>query len=321
MMRQTRSSAARAVAPITPSPPPRKKQRVVKHAPSSSSSQPKVEQDTILALASNLTDTRKKVQKLISARIPNASNLKTKTGWCLVDGLTHCMRASNGILSNLIEKHGPPEFYCKYIESSGQMSTQGSDNDGYRSFRSLCRIVTGQQLAGSAAAAIWKRLLVVFCASKNGQSNLTPKGVLSIVENGDIEKDLRAPAGISKAKCKSIIALAEAFHEGELSDDFLYTASDVEISQKLQKVKGIGPWSVDMFLFFECHKKDILPINDLAVRRATAKLFNVKGKAKGGGLCEKKDKDLIESLHQPFAPYRSISTYYMYRIIDDMKTQ
>jgi DNA-3-methyladenine glycosylase II len=101
-----------------------------------------------------------------------------------------------------------------------------------------------------------------------------------------------------------------------LSDDILASASDEEASQKLQNVQGIGPWSVFMFLLFECHRKDILPIGDLVVRKGTAKLWKVKGKANNGGLCPTKDKDLLESLHDPFAPYRSISSYYMYKLVD-----
>ena len=173
-----------------------------------------------------------------------------------------------------------------------------------------------KQLAGAAAVTIWERFLAVVDSSKNDTTNLTPKAILSLVRNGSIEEDLRAPAGLSNAKCKCIIALSEAFEGGELSDDILKTASDEEVSKKLENVKGIGPWSVDMFLMFESHRPNILPIGDLAIRKGTGKLWKVKGKGKNGSICAKKDKHLIESLHEPFSPYRSISSYYMYKMMD-----
>jgi len=158
---------------------------------------------------------------------------------------------------------------------------------------------------------------MVVGASKNDTTNLTPQAILSIVRNGNIEEDLRAPAGLSNAKCRCIIALSEAFEGGELSDDILKSSSDEEVSKKLQNVKGIGPWSVDMFLLFESHRKNILPLGDLAIRNGTAKLWKVKGKGRNGKMCAQKDKDLIESLHEPFSPYRSISSYYMYQLVDE----
>ena len=259
------------------------------------------------------------IRQLILSHIPGASdNISTTTldGWCLVDALSHCAAASNGILRDLILMHGPPQFYLKYFET-GKTNTRGSCEDGYQSFRSLCRIVASQQLAGSAAVTIWERFLAVVGASKDDTTNLTPQAILSLVrKNGNIEEDLRAPAGLSNAKCKCIIALSEAFEGGELSDDILKSASDEEVSKKLENVKGIGPWSVDMFLMFESHRPNILPIGDLAVRNGTGTLWSVKGKGKNGSLCSKKDKHLIERLHEPFSPYRSISSYYMYKMVD-----
>mmetsp|Transcript_4686 Transcript_4686/g.7634 ORF Transcript_4686/g.7634 Transcript_4686/m.7634 type:complete len:321 (-) Transcript_4686:871-1833(-) len=316
MMRQTRAStmAARAAAAsVTPS--PTKKQKV--HNASVPSPQAQVERRTLFPVKDS-TITREEIRQLIRSHIPNAAdNISTKTmdGWCLVDALLHCATASNGMLKDLILKNGPPKCYLKYFET-GKTSTRGRCDDGYQSFRSLCRIVAGQQLAGSTASAIWERFLAVVGASKNDATSLTPQAILSIVRNGNVEDDLRAPAGISNAKCRCIIALSEAFEGGELSDDILKSASDEEVSQKLQNVKGIGPWSVDMFLLFESHRKNVLPIGDLAVRNGTAKLWKVKGKGKNGKMCAKKDKHLIESLHEPFSPYRSISSYYMYQLVD-----
>lgn len=244
----------------------------------------------------------------------------------LVDGLTHCATASNGILLPLIKEHGPPQFYLDHIiknrvtssstEDDDAQSNASNISDNYQSFRSLCRIVSGQQLAGNAAKTIWRRLLQVVDATEEDTSNLTPEQILIIVENGDMETDLRAPAGLSNAKCNCIVTIATNFQDGTLSDNILLggEVADDEVRSLLLDIKGLGPWSVDMFLLFQVHRSNILPIGDLAFRNGTRNMWGVTGKAKGGGLCQKKDRQVMEGCHQPFAPYRSISSYYMYKI-------
>ncbi|MGK3734053.1 MAG: 3-methyladenine DNA glycosylase/8-oxoguanine DNA glycosylase [Bacillariaceae sp.] len=289
----------------------------------------------------------------------NNINTNTLGGWCLIDGLTHCASVSGGILAPAIKKYGPPSFYIDHLQKINKISSvdggSGGDEDPncsvyvssdysstlnskdkYRSFRDLCRIVSGQQLAGAAAKTIYSRLLSVVGGSGGGaekddddnntMSTLTPEGILSIIREGDMETDLRAPAGLSKAKCNCIVEIARNFQNGTLSDEFLLgndenssnsaNNNDDEIRSRLLDIKGLGPWSVDMFLLFQCHRSNILPIGDLAVRNGTSKLWNVKGSAKKGGLCQKKDADKIKDLHEPFAPYRSISSYYMYKCLD-----
>ena len=288
----------------------------------------------------------------------NTINTTTLGGWCLIEGLTHCASVSGGILAPVIKKYGPPVFYLDHLQKVNQSASSvgGGDEDpncsvyvssdtstrtptdNYHSFRVLCRIVSGQQLTGPVAKTIYSRLVSVVGGRGDGgaemddddttTSMLTPEGVLSILQNGDMETDLRAPAGLSKAKCRCIVEIARNFQNGTLSNEFLLGSGeenrsshaaknkDEEIRSRLLDIKGLGPWSVDMFLLFHGHRSNILPIGDLAVRNGTSKLWNVKGKAKNGGLCPKKDADKIKDLHEPFAPYRSISSCYMYKCLD-----
>ncbi|KAL7543284.1 hypothetical protein ACHAWF_007357 [Thalassiosira exigua] len=301
-------------AAVTPS-PPRKKARALHNSSTKSREM-------------SFSEIREEMLCLIHSRLvtpdeegsgSNRADIETGTlgGWCLVDGLTHCATKSDDVL-NLIREHGPPNFYMEHLKSKNRPSCMNGSSDfvgDYESFRSLCRIVAGQQLAGNAAKTIWCRLLNVVSASEENASNLTPERVLSIVESGDIEADLRAPAGLSKAKCNCIVAIATSFRDGNLSDKFLLggEATDDEVRSRLLSIKGLGPWSVDMFLLFQCHRSNILPIGDLAFRNGTSKLWNVKGHAKGGGLCPKKDEQLVKDMHSSFTPYRSISSYYMYK--------
>ncbi|KAL7536432.1 hypothetical protein ACHAXR_007156 [Thalassiosira sp. AJA248-18] len=309
---QTRSACEAEVASkaaVTPS-PPRKK------AKTQNLSRCNIECEFSFLEKDSVRDQMRSIvlSRLNSSKYVDSDQVDTNTlgGWSLIDGLTHCAVASNGILLPLIKEHGPPQFYIEHIQKK---IIVGSDK--FQSFRSLCRIVSGQQLAGSAAKTIWRRLLnVVDATEEKNASNLTPDRILAIVKNGDVEADLRAPAGLSNAKCNCIVAIAESFREGSLSDNFLLggESTDEDVRSRLLGIKGLGPWSVDMFLLFQCYRPNILPTGDLAFRNGTSNLWSVKGRGKGGQLCQKKDDRTMKDLHAPFAPFRSISSYYMYKI-------
>jgi len=162
---------------------------------------------------------------------------------------------------------------------------------------------------------------------------INPSIILKMIGNGDdwdlVESQLRKPVGLSKAKVRSIIDLAKFYERGDLSDDLLLynqgpssnmssnTESSIEqIKSRLLKVKGIGPWTCDMFLMFHSHSSNILPMGDLGIRKGSTIFFGVKGKGKNGTLCEKKDHELLKSLHEPFQPYRSLSSFYMWKCAD-----
>ena len=312
-------------------------------APSSSQSK---------ATSSTSATTRESIRRLVESHIVGEVdgsyvNLKSKVdtttlgGWCLVDALLHCAEASNGVLSPLILKHGPPNFYLDHIrekynsvEDENEAGTSSSTTaEDYPSFRALCRTVAGQQLAGAAAETIWRRLVETVAENTNQVSEpsfsslqfFTPEALLSVVENMDtkgnksfVQEDyekLRKSAGLSRAKCDCILAIARSFQAGSLSEAFLTEPNNDEtIRERLLSIKGLGPWSVDMFLMFRCHRSNILPIGDLALRNGTAVLWKANR-----SFCAKKDAAVIAKYHSPFEPYRSISSYYMYKVADSTK--
>jgi len=264
---------------------------------------------------------------------------RTLHGWCLVDALVHCGNASNGILAPLILEHGPPGIYMDHIldkyktarETKGRETenTESKSLEDYPSFRALCRTVAGQQLAGKAAVSIWRRLVGVVTGTtedgNNGDPSLstlqsfTPETVLAVVEDSDDTEILRKPAGLSRAKCDCILAIARSFRDGSLSEAFLtQPKNDEEIRSQLLSIKGLGPWSVDMFLMFRCHRSNLLPIGDLAVRNGTGVLWKANHTK---SLCAKKDAKFIAECHAPFEPYRSVSSYYMYKVADSVKAK
>ncbi len=303
------------------------------------------------------TITRESIRRLVESQIvgevdDSDSNINRKIdtrtlgGWCLVDALLHCAEASNGVLEPLILKHGPPKFYMDHIREKHN-SMQNENNEGtssstaaedYPSFRALCRTVAGQQLAGAAAESIWRRLVETVAentkdvnfnrVSEPSFSSLqffTPNTLLSVVEKTDskgntsfVQEDyekLRKSSGLSRAKCDCILAIARSFQSGSLSEAFLTEPNnDQTIRERLLSIKGLGPWSVDMFLMFRCHRSNILPIGDLALRNGTAVLWKANR-----SLCAKKDAAVITNYHSPFEPYRSVSSYYMYKVADSTK--
>ena len=171
---------------------------------------------------------------------------KTQNGWCLKAAMTHILKADNGRMFPLVEQHGAPTIFASLQHC--KISTGGAAEaitEPKNCFESLCRIVAGQQLAGAAASAMWRRLL----ETADADGKLTPERVLELVKNG-MEEGLRKPAGLSNAKARSIVNIAQAFHKGELSEAFLKTSEEQKIREELIKIKGIGPWSCDMFCMF-----------------------------------------------------------------------
>ena len=155
-------------------------------------------------------------------------------------------------------------------------------------------------------------------ASSESSCTLMPEAFIARTKSNESLEELRAAVGLSKAKARALRDLSEFYVSGRLSDQLLMDpalSEDMAI-EYLTAVKGIGPWSAHMFLMFHLHRQDLLPLGDLGVRNGIMKHFGVKGCGKNGSLDEKKDKEKMESLFAPFAPYRSMATWYMWRALE-----
>ncbi|TPX20010.1 3-methyladenine DNA glycosylase [Coccidioides immitis] len=123
-------------------------------------------------------------------------------------------------------------------------------------------------------------------------------------------------AGLSQRKAEYIQGLAEKFVNGELSARMLLTASDEDVLEKLIAVRGLGKWSVEMFSVFGLKRMDVFSTGDLGVQRGMAAFVGrdiAKLKAKGGGKFKyMAEKEMLE-IAAPFAPYRSLFMWYMWR--------
>jgi DNA-3-methyladenine glycosylase II len=122
-------------------------------------------------------------------------------------------------------------------------------------FKGLSRVIVGQQLSVASAKAIWGRL------EKRAQP-FTAATFLKLSE-----RDLRR-TGLSAAKIATLRELAAALNDGSLDLDGLANASDEEIHAKLTALKGVGPWTADIYILFCLARADAWSPGDLALKVA-----------------------------------------------------
>lgn len=162
-------------------------------------------------------------------------------------------------------------------------------------FAALVRSICFQQLAGAAAATIHGRVVDVL----GGQ--VTPEAVLATSD-----EKLRG-AGLSASKLASIRDLASKVAEGTLPLDDIDRLSDAEVTERLVTVRGIGPWTADMFLIFQLRRADVWPTGDLGVRVGFARLH---------GMDEPPSAKDLEPLGEPYRPWRSAAAWYCWRAVE-----
>lgn len=157
----------------------------------------------------------------------------------------------------------------------------------------LVRAIVYQQLAGRAAAAIHGRLI----AALGGEVSAAALLALS-------DETMRA-VGLSRNKMASLRDLAAKVLDGTvvLSPRGLSRESDDQIVARLSAVRGIGPWTAEMFLLFQLRRLDVWPVGDLGVRRGYGLAWQIP---------EPTAREL-KPLGEPFRPYRSVAAWYCWR--------
>ncbi len=159
-------------------------------------------------------------------------------------------------------------------------------------FDALIRAIVGQQVSVRAADTVYARLV----ARYNGI--LDP----SILRN-ESKEDLRE-VGISRQKSSYINDLSVQFMDRSEIFENLEDQSDQEIIAALTSIKGIGVWTAQMFLMFTLGRLDVFPVDDLAIRKAMARLYDLPQETKHAE---------YTNIAQAWAPYRSVACWYLWR--------
>ena len=161
-------------------------------------------------------------------------------------------------------------------------------------FQALARAIVGQQISVKAAQSIWGRF--ADCVGKVTPANVAARD----------DAALRA-CGFSGQKVKYVKDLARHFTGGQVKPRRWARMDDEAIIEELVAVNGIGRWTVEMFLMFHLLRPNVLPVDDLGLRRAMERGYN-------GG--EPLTRDEMRAIGEPWDPYRSVATWYLWRSLD-----
>ncbi len=163
-------------------------------------------------------------------------------------------------------------------------------------FHSLCHEIIGQQLAKNAAYAIFGRFKKLFASER-----ITPEETIKLTE------ETIRNVGTSWSKARFIKDLAQEVVDGNLNLRDLTRLDDSQVLENLTKVKGIGPWTAQMFLMFTLGREDIFSHGDLGLKKAMVKLYSLN---------ESATQDEIEEITKKWSPYRTYACQMLWKYSD-----
>jgi DNA-3-methyladenine glycosylase II len=194
------------------------------------------------------------------------------------------LAASDPVMGELVERIGKIDLATRLKRRSEERP-----EDAYGA---LLRAIVGQQLSTKAARTIYLRVVDIF-----GGKTPTPKQLLKAKE-----KDLRG-AGLSGRKVEYIRDLASHVISGELELDRLNDLSDEEVIEEIVAVRGLGQWTAEMFMIFHLERPDVLSGGDLGIRKAVQIEY---------GLTEMPPPAKVVEIGEPWRPYRSLASLYLW---------
>ena len=168
-------------------------------------------------------------------------------------------------------------------------------------FATIIKAIIGQQISVKAAESVYNKLLSKI------DFKLKPEIIVSF------EKDTLKSAGLSRQKIDYIFHISEFFIQNPnlTSDLYLQKASIDDIKNNFIKIKGIGSWTIEMFLIFYAMKPDILPMKDIGLLNAIKNVYDLHQLSKVAQL------EKIIEISECWRPYRTVATWYLWLFIDD----
>ena len=163
-------------------------------------------------------------------------------------------------------------------------------------YHSLINSIIGQQISVNAASSIKNKFFSL-------DDNITPTKIIKI-NNRLIKK-----CGLSKQKTEYINNISIFFLKNKKFIKQIHNYDDEFIRNKLIQIKGVGNWTIDMFLIFSLGFNNIFPEGDLGFLKAISKAYN-----KNSPL----DRDFLNKLKKRWSPYNSLATWYLWRSLDPL---
>ena len=190
----------------------------------------------------------------------------------------HHLRRNDPVLAEIIRRVG--DYRIEFREPG---------------LETLVKSIVYQQLSGRVASIIFARLV------KAAGGELTPASVLKL------RPERMRKLGLSKQKTEYIRDLARHTRDRRVVFEELATLTDTEVIERLTEVKGIGVWTVHMFLMFALRRTDVLPVGDLGIRNAIKAAY---------GLKESPTPEEVEAMGARWRPYCTVASWYLWRSLE-----
>lgn len=198
--------------------------------------------------------------------------------------LTH-LKQADPVLRKVIEQVGP----CRL-----RPLTEGSH------FEFIARAIIYQQLSTKAAATIHGRVQSLCGGAVSAESLVA------------LSDDALRGAGLSRQKLGYLRDLAARAEAGTLDTVHFPSLPDEEITRQLVQVKGVGVWTAQMFLMFRLGRPDVLPVLDLGIRKGVQRAYRLR---------KLPDAKRVEKIAAPWTPYRTVGSWYMWRVLELQSTK
>ncbi len=204
---------------------------------------------------------------------------------------TQALAKQNQQMAHLIELHGMPNMQPWQAMP----------------FSKLIASIASQQLSIKAAQTIYSRVENLFSDSPKNSKYNKKRPMLSATKIAHAQiSDLRA-CGLSNAKSQYCIGIAKAVIDNEIDLEALKKISAENAIIELVKLKGVGKWTAEMFAIFAIGHKDIFAVDDLGLQKGVQILLGLDV------LPVKKD---MLDLAEQWRPYRSIASWYLWRLVE-----
>ena len=195
------------------------------------------------------------------------------------------LRSGDHVMRRIIDERGPID---------PETDRRGSRPDPYEA---LARAIVGQQLSTKAARSIWERLVEIL-----GGTFPEPSGLLAA------DAEVIRGAGLSRSKVNFLRDLSQRVEDGRLDLRRLMELPDEDVVATLTEIKGVGPWTAEMFLIFHLGRPDVISAGDLGIRRAVQIEY---------GLDELPGPTDLERIAEPWRPHRTLACLYLWRSLDN----